>query len=46
MDRRVDGPQNHSGYGGEEKKIPVPCRESNPSRPADNYEKDSSTPFS
>jgi hypothetical protein len=33
LDRRLGEPQSRSGFDGE-KKIPAPCQESNPSRPA------------
>jgi len=35
LDRRLGGPQNRSGFSGEEKNfLPRPCRESKPGRPA------------
>jgi len=34
LDKRLRGPQNRSGCGGKEEKIPCPCRESNTGGPA------------
>jgi hypothetical protein len=34
LDRRLGGPQSRSGRGGEEKKVPISCRDANPRYPS------------